>query len=108
MNSKYKGICKGLAKVVLVLGIIGSIVLAALCGEVKDVSYSIYSGVSTKMERDVVLTIVYFVSGVFGTVILYTILAGLGEALEYLEEQSKKKIKDIISVDKSEEELPPL
>lgn len=107
MISKYKGLCKGLATVVLVLGIIGSIFFAAVYGEVKDVSYSLYSGVSKSTERSVTLTAIIFVSGIFSTGILYSILAGLGEALEYLEMLSKKEDKsDTNSLQQSE--LPPL
>ncbi len=107
MVSKYKGLCKGLASAVLVLGIIGSIVLAAVYGEVKDVSYSLYSGVSKSTERSATLTVAIFVLGIFSTGILYAILAGLGEALEYLEILSKKEHKsDVNSFQQSE--LPPL
>ena len=96
MNSKYKGLCKGLASTVLVLGIIGSIILAVVCGEVKDVSYSLYSGMSTSSERNGVLTFAILVSGLLSTGVLYAILAGLGEVLEYLEMLSKGKEKDSI------------
>ncbi len=112
MNSKYKGLCKGLAVTVLVLGIIGSIILVAVCGEVKNVSYSVYAGVSARAKRDAALTITYFVSGAFGSVILYAILAGLGEVLEYLELLSKKKTDVVGDITDSkglnDEELPPL
>lgn len=101
MTSKYKGLCKKLAAVVLILGIIGSIFLAVIYGEVKDVSYSLYSGITTSTKRSVALTIAIFISGVFGTGILYVILAGLGEALEYLE-----RLSGLNSVDNSD--LPPL
>lgn len=107
MVSKYKGLCKGLATAVLVLGIIGSIILAAVYGEVKDVSYSLYSGLSRSTERSATLTVAIFVSGIFSTGILYVILAGLGEALEYLEMLSQKEYKsDMNSLQQSE--LPPL
>lgn len=107
MISKYKGLCKGFAIAVLVLGIIGSIILAAVYGEVKDVSYSLYSGISTSTERSATLTVAIFVSGIFSTGVLHVILAGLGEALEYLEMLSKKEYKsDIDSIQQSE--LPPL
>ena len=85
MKSKYKGVCNGLAIIVLIVGIIGSIFLANVYGEVKEVSYSTYSGISTETERSVPLTIAIFVSGAFGTSVLYVILAGLVEVLEYLE-----------------------
>lgn len=107
MNSKYKRLCKGLAIAVLVLGIIGSIILAVVYGEVKDVSYSLYSGVSKSTERNVPLTVAIFVSGVFCTGILYAILAGLGEALEYLEILCKRGYKSDANLFE-QSELPPL
>lgn len=108
MNSKCKGLCKGLASTVLVLGIIGSIILAVVCGEVRDVSYSLYSGMSTSSERNGVLTFAILVSGLLGTGVLYAILAGLGEVLEYLEMLSKGKEKDSPEKVEADEELPPL
>lgn len=107
MNSKYKGLCKGLAGTVLVLGIIGSVILAVVYGEVKDVSYSLYSGVRTSSERNGVLTFSILVSGLLSTGVLYAILAGLGEVLEYLEMLSMRKEESIEEVE-ADEELPPL
>lgn len=106
MISKYKGLCKVLARIVLILGIIGSIMLADVYGEVKDISYSVYSGISTSSERNAVLTVAILVSGLFSTSILYAILVSLGEVLEYLEMLSKEK--DNIKKSDADEELPPL
>lgn len=108
MNSKYKSLCKGLANIILVLGILGSIILAVVCGEVKDVSYTLYSSVSKSSERNGVLTFVILLSGLLSTGVLYSILAGLGEVLEYLEMLSKRKEKDSIGKVETDEELPPL
>lgn len=107
MDSKYKRLCKGLAIAVLVIGIIGSIILAFVYGEVKDVSYSLYSGVSTSTKRNATLTFALFVSGIFSTSILYIILASLGEVLGYLEMLSKKENKNDTSLPE-QSELPPL
>jgi len=107
MFSKYRGLCKGLSIAVLVFGIIGSIILAGTYGEIKEVSHSLYSGVITSTKRNVALTFGIFVSGIFSTGILYVILAGLSEALEYLEMLSKRDYKyDTNLLQKSE--LPPL
>ncbi len=107
MNSKYKRLCERLAVVVLVLGIIGSIFLAAKYGEVKEVSYSRYYGVSGEAKRDVALTLSILVSSIFSTGVLYAILAGLGEALEYLERLSKKEEESSTSIFE-QSKLPPL
>ncbi len=106
MYSRYKSLCRGLAKLVLVLGIIGSIILAASCGVVKDISYSVYSGISTSTERNAELTIVLFLSGLLGTSILYAMLAGLSEVLQYLEMLSQKNEKQ--NIKETDDELPPL
>ncbi len=107
MFSKYRGLCRGLSIAVLVLGIIGSLILAGTYGEVTHVSHSLYSGASTITKRNVGLTVGIFISGMFSTGILYVILAGLSEALEYLEMLSKRDYKnDTNSLLKSE--LPPL
>ena len=107
MNSKYKRLCRGLAVAVLVLGIIGSIILAFKYGEVKEVSYSRYYGASGEVKRDVVLTLTILVSSIFGTTVLYAILAGLGEALEYLEGLSEKEEERNASIFE-QSKLPPL
>ncbi len=90
MKSKYKNLCKGLAITILVLGVIGSIALAVVGGEVKEVSYSAYSGVSARVHRDGAATFAYLISGWFGTFVLFVILSALGEVLEYLETLFKK------------------
>lgn len=105
MFSRYRGLCKGLSIAVLVLGIFGSFILAGTYGEVTRVS--LYSSTTTITKRDVGLTVGIFISGMFSTGILYVILAGLSEALEYLEMLSKRDYKnDTNSLLKSE--LPPL
>lgn len=86
MKSTHKTICKNLAIVVLVLGCIGSIVLAVKGGETTTIS--LYG--ATKTKRDVGLTIAYLVSGVFSTFILYSILLGIAEILEFLEIMSRR------------------
>lgn len=107
MESKYKQLCKGLAIVVLVVGVVGSIIAANQYGVVKDVSYSAYAGISTTTKRNASLTFMIFVSGIFSTGILYVILAGLGEVLEYLEMLSKKNNRDGVN-SFQQSELPPL
>lgn len=98
MNSKYKRLCERLAVAVLVLGIIGSIFLAAKYGEVKEVSYSRYYGVSGTGKRDISLTLSILVSSILSTGVLYAILAGLSEALGYLEMLSYKEAESKNSV----------
>ena len=107
MNSKYKRLCERLAVAVLVLGIICSIFIAAKYGEVKEVSYSQYYGVSKEAKRDVGLTLSILVSSVFSTGVLYAILAGLSEALGYLEMLSYKEDESKTSIFE-QSELPPL
>ena len=77
MKSTHKSICKNLAIVVLILGCIGSIVMAVVGGE--TTTASLYG--ATKAKRDIGLTIGYLVSGVFSTFVLYTILWGIAEIL---------------------------
>lgn len=107
MDSRYKRLCERLAVAVLVLGIIGSIVLAVKYGEVKELSYSRYYGVSGTGKRDISLTLSLLVSGIFGTAVLYAILAGLSEALGYLEMLSYKEDESKTSVFE-QSQLPPL
>ena len=104
LNSRYKRLCKGLAIVIVVLGVICSIVFAVLYGEVKSVSYSLYSGVSTMSKRSGILTFVILFSGLLSTGVLYVIFASLGEMLEYLEILANKSERENCV----EEELPPL
>lgn len=75
-----KEICKKIAIVVLVLGVIGSFALAAQLG--KGYEYGFYD---IQEERDWFMTIVYFISGVVSTGIFSVIFFALAEILEKLE-----------------------
>lgn len=81
-----KNACNTLGTIVLVLGIISSIVLAWNNGV--TVTYNSYLGIEE--ERNVFLTIVWFVGGILGTAIGTVILTVLGEILEYQESISKR------------------
>lgn len=81
-----KKACNTLGAVVLVLGIIGSIGLAWNNGV--TVTYNSYLGIEE--ERSILLTIMWFVGGIFGTAIGTVILTALGEILEYQESISKR------------------
>ena len=71
-----KGTCKFLGILTLILGIIGSFVLAYALGSDGHRFYS---------DRNWVLTIILFVSGVISTAIPSTILLGISEVLEGIE-----------------------
>ena len=77
-----KQICKYLGYAWLVLGIIGSFILANNLG----------AGVS---ERDWVLTISVFVAGILSTSAFASILLGIAEILERLESISKKQVASV-------------
>lgn len=81
-----KNACNTLGTIVLVLGIIGSIILAWNNGVV--VTYNSYLGVEE--ERNVLLTIVWFVGGILSTAIGTVILTALGEILEHQEISSRR------------------
>ena len=78
--------CSILGAIVLVLGIIGSIALAWNNGV--TVTYDSYFGIEEK--RSVLLTIIWFVCGIFTTAVGTVILVALGEILEYQESISKR------------------
>ena len=73
--------CSILGAIVLVLGVIGSIGLAWNNGV--TITYNAYFGI--EKERSMLLTMVWFVGGVFSTAIGTVILIALGEILENLE-----------------------
>ncbi len=77
-----KEMCRTLGTIVLVLGIIGSIALAWNNGV--TVTYNSYLG-RTLEDRNLLLTIVWFVGGIITTGISATILHALGEILEVQE-----------------------
>lgn len=81
-----KQICKYLGYFTAVLGVIGSFALAKAFGV--EVSLSAYSA---GIERDWLLTVVYFVSGLFCTAILSSILLGIYQILEHLEKIHTKE-----------------
>lgn len=81
-----KDSCNTLGRICLVLGIIGSIILAWNNGVV--VTYDSYFGVEE--ERNVFLTIVWFVCGILSTAIGTVIFTALGEILEHLEIISRR------------------
>ena len=84
-TSTKTNFCTTLSVVVLILGIIGSIYSACKFGVTVDTS-----GYSYKIVRDFGSTVSIFVSGVFGTLILYAILSTLGSISEKLDEISTK------------------
>ena len=87
MKSKYKDIINVMAVVVLVLGIIGTIMIAYTYGV--DVSVSSYS-YRTYTERNWTTTIVYFIAGSFVTAVEYIVMQGIGECLEFHEKIGQK------------------
>ncbi|MBO5166688.1 MAG: hypothetical protein IJ405_01195 [Lachnospiraceae bacterium] len=75
-----KDFCYVVGCIVMVLGVIGSIVLAASLGV--EVSYSHYG--TLREERNWLLTIVWFGVGVLSTAVVSSILFALSEVLGYL------------------------
>lgn len=84
--------CTTLAGIILVLGIICSIILAWNNGVVED--YDSYHGIEEK--RSFLLTVMWFVCGIFVTVVEAVILNAIGEILEN-QEYIVKKISDVES-----------
>lgn len=85
-----KKACSTLGVVVMILGIIGSIALAWNNGV--TVTYDSYFGIEE--ERNFLLTVLWFIGGIFGTAIGFVILIALSEILEN-QELISKKIADI-------------
>lgn len=83
--------CNTLSIAVLILGIIGSIYLAYKFGVKIDTDYDVWTDkFKTKTVRDFATTLSIFVSGTFGTFILYTILSTLGSISDKLDDLSMK------------------
>ena len=87
-----KKMCTTLAGIILVLGIICSIILAWNNGVVVD--YDLYHGIEEK--RSFLFTVMWFVCGIFVTVVEAVILNAIGEILEN-QEYIMKKISDVES-----------
>lgn len=79
-----KQICKYLGIVVIVLGIIASFIAAKNWG-VEVVSLSRFSSSSTELERNWLVTFIYFFLGLLATGISASILLGISEILERLD-----------------------
>ena len=75
-------ICKFLAITTLILGIIGSFIIANSFGVTSTLSYS----GKLLTVRSWGATVGYFVSGVFATAIQFAILYGIGTILEKLDD----------------------
>lgn len=90
-SSSKTNFCSTLSIVVLILGIIGSIYLAYKFGVKIDSDYNVWTEkIEYDSVRDFGSTLTIFVSGTFGTFILYTILSTLGSISEKLDELSRK------------------
>ena len=89
-----KSFCKSLGTLVLLVGTIGGTYIAAVCG--KSIDY-----VHFELERDWGLTIALFASFFLSSLILYVILAALGEVLE-----NQEKILNAIKQPNSSPALP--
>lgn len=87
MKSNFKDVINLMASIVLILGILGTIVIAIKFGV--DVVVSPYS-YNTYTDRNVGLTILYLVAGGFVTSVEYVIMRGLGECLEFQEKLYEK------------------
>lgn len=83
-------LCDVCAKVVFVIGTIGSIGLAYTFGN--TISYNYYSS-RTYTERDWILTIIIFLTGTFSSFIMYLILEGTSHILK-----NQEDIKTMIKV----------
>lgn len=105
MSSKYKEVLNGLAVLVLILGIIGSIVLAYNFGV--DTRYSYYLK-KTITERNAGLTFVYFIAGTFVTCVQFVIMKALAECLEFLENARYTDLEQTFTSATKEERLPEL
>lgn len=71
--------CDTLAKIVFVIGLLGSIAAAYFLGN--DYSYSSYLG-RVYFERNWAMTIGWFLGGLFSTGILYEIMEGISLIIE--------------------------
>ncbi|MDE7435212.1 MAG: hypothetical protein K2N01_05270 [Lachnospiraceae bacterium] len=102
-----KKACSVLGSLVLIIGIIGSIVLAWSNGVV--VSYSSYYGI--KEERSMLLTFAWFAAGILMTAVGSVILMSLGEMIEnqesiaYRVSEIESKLSLVEKKDKEADEL---
>lgn len=80
-----KGTCRALGGIVLVLGIIGTLVLAIAGGKTASVDYSMYSGVGVEYHRSWLLTFGYLIGGGLTTAFASTVFFALAEILDDLE-----------------------
>lgn len=100
-----KNVCRILGTIFLIFGIIGAIALAWNNGV--TTSYSAYSGI--EQERNILLTLIWFVAGILCTAIGTVVLMALGEILEHQESIIKKfsiiesKLNSVEQKDKEED-----
>ena len=92
---------KALAIIALVLGIIGSIILAINLGTTKVVSSTIYD-TTVKTKTDVGLLFGIMISGFLSSTILFAVLYGLSSIIEKLEYHDKKFIEMASMLEKKE------
>ena len=81
---KIKSICKALGIITLVLGIIGTIVLAIKFGTTEKL-VATYDTVSSKTKFDIGTFLIILLGGLLSTAITSSILFGLSKILESME-----------------------
>lgn len=79
-----KGTCKVLGGIMLVLGIIGTLVLAIAGGRTASIDYSLYRGADIEYQRNWLLTIGYLFGGGVSTAFVSTMFFALAEILDDL------------------------
>lgn len=101
-----KGICRTLGGIILVLGVIGTIVLAVVGGKVQvEGWYSVHS------ERSLGLTIGYLFVGGLSTAFTSTVLFALGELLDELQSVRylvNEVVKNVYDLDTKVSGIPDL
>lgn len=94
-----KEVCRKLSFIILVLGIIGSIILAKQNGIKVDIySYKSY------VERDTILTIAWFLTGLFFTAIGFILFYALSEILDNQERIHSKLYEVMDDIEQKEKD----